>query len=135
MNIPLTLGVDHVGLSVRSVRASSEFFVKCLEWKTVGGRPDYPAIFVSDGSTRLTLWQVTDPVNCTAFDRRQSIGLHHLALKVADRASLGLAYGRIVEWPGVVVEFPPEPSGQGPKFHTMLREPGGTRIELSWDPR
>jgi hypothetical protein len=61
--------------------------------------------------------------------------LHHLALKVADRAALDAAHRVIAEWPGVVIEFPPEPSGKGPKFHMMIREPSGNRIEFAWDPR
>jgi hypothetical protein len=33
------------------------------------------------------------------------------------------------------VEFAPEFSGKGPKVHFMIREPGGNRLEFSWDPR
>jgi hypothetical protein len=35
----------------------------------------------------------------------------------------------------VLLEFAPEPYGGGPKFHLMIRVPGGNRIEFSWDPR
>ena len=38
-------------------------------------------------------------------------------------------------WPGVVIEFAPELSGAGPKWHSMIREPGGCRLEFAWDPR
>ena len=32
-------------------------------------------------------------------------------------------------------EFAPELSGKGPKEHFIVLEPGGTRLELSYDPK
>jgi catechol 2,3-dioxygenase-like lactoylglutathione lyase family enzyme len=132
---PITSGIDHVGLTVRELGASRSFFVDCLGWSVVGERPAYPAVFVSDGACVLTLWQVEDPEHCTLFDRRKNVGLHHLALKVPDRATLDVIHQKVAAWPGVVIEFSPEPSGKGPKIHSMIREPGGNRIEFSWNPR
>jgi hypothetical protein len=57
-------------------------------WRVVGQRPEYPAAFVSDGQQIATLWQVEAPDQAVAFDRRTNVGLHHLALAVADRAGL-----------------------------------------------
>ena len=131
----LTLGFDHVGLTVADLEASRAFFVDCLGWKVVGERPAYPAVYVSDGRSVLTLWRVENPADHVAFDRRKNVGLHHLALKVADRAALDAVFARAASWKGVTVEFAPELSGKGPKYHAMIREPGGNRIELSWDPR
>jgi catechol 2,3-dioxygenase-like lactoylglutathione lyase family enzyme len=131
----LTLGFDHVGLTVADLESSRRFFVECLGWKVVGERPDYPAVYVSDGRSVLTLWRVENPGDHVAFDRRKNVGLHHLALKVADRAALDAVHARVAAWKGVTIEFPPEPSGKGPKYHMMIREPGGNRIEFSWDPR
>src|SRR6201997_5093039 len=45
----LTSGIDHVGLAVRDLNLTRDFFVECLQWKQVGEKPDYPAAFVSDG--------------------------------------------------------------------------------------
>jgi hypothetical protein len=59
----------------------------------------------------------------------------NLAFAGADRAGLDALYGRIAAWPGVVVEFAPEPSGRGPKIHFIVREPSGIRIEFAFDPR
>lgn len=132
---PLTLGIDHVGLTVSDLEASRRFFCGCLGWRTVGENPSYPAVFVSDGRTRVTLWRAADPADCVPFDRRRNVGLHHLALKVADRQTLEALHARVAAWPGVVVEFAPEPSGSGPKIHSMVREPGGTRVEFAYDPR
>ena len=44
--------------------------------------PDYPAVFLSDGTTLITLWQANDPATAVPFDRKNVIGLHHLALRV-----------------------------------------------------
>jgi catechol 2,3-dioxygenase-like lactoylglutathione lyase family enzyme len=131
----ITKGVDHVGLTVRDLEAARSFFVDCLGWKVVGGKPAYPSVFVSDGHATLTLWSVENADTCVAFDRRNNIGLHHLALKVPSRESLDELHARIVKWPGVVMEFPPQLSGPGPKVHMMIREPGGNRLEFAWDPR
>jgi len=132
---PVTVGVDHVGLSVRHLDKTVEFFCHCLGWSVVGERPDYPAVFVSDQSIMLTLWQVASPEHAVAFDRRANVGLHHLALAVADRAALDFVHRKVAAWPGVVVEFPPELSGKGPKEHFIVREPSGVRIEFTFDPR
>ncbi|BBP98561.1 hypothetical protein BSFA1_36900 [Burkholderia sp. SFA1] len=131
----LTSGIDHVGLTVRNLEATRDFFVQCLEWKIVGERPEYPAVFVSDGKLLVTLWQVKDDSAPNAFDRRKNIGLHHLAFRAADEAALATILERVSAWPGVEVEFAPELLGAGPKRHMMIYEPGGIRIEFDFDPR
>jgi catechol 2,3-dioxygenase-like lactoylglutathione lyase family enzyme len=132
---PATCGVDHVGLSVQDLESTRRFFCDCLGWRIVGERPEYPAAFVSDGQQIVTLWRVEAPDQAVAFDRRTNVGLHHLALAVADRAGLDSLYERVASWPGVVVEFAPELSGKGPKIHFIVREPSGIRIEFASDPR
>jgi catechol 2,3-dioxygenase-like lactoylglutathione lyase family enzyme len=135
MNAPsLTVGIDHVGLTVSNLAATRDFFVKCLGWREIGGRPEYPAVFVSDGAATLTLWQVKDAQNQVTFDRTRNIGLHHLALRVADEASFAEIFERVSKWPGVTVEFEPQTLGAGPKRHTMIYEPGGIRIEFDVIP-
>lgn len=131
----MTLGVDHVGLTVADLEASFTFFRDCLGWAQVGENAAYPAKFVSDGRTRITLWQVADRADFSPFDRRANVGLHHLAFKVADLDSLHKLHERVAAWPGVGVEFAPELSGKGPKVHSMIYEPGGNRIEFAFDPR
>jgi hypothetical protein len=91
-------------------------------------------VFVADGHDVVTLWQVDGPASCVAFDRRYNIGLHHLALKVANLAGHYALYARVAAWPGVVVEFAPEPLGKGLKIHCM-REPGGVRLEFAVLPQ
>lgn len=131
----LTHGVDHVGLTVSSLARSVNFFVDGLGWTEKGGKPDYPASYVSDGKIMLTLWQVEQPEHYNRFDRRNSVGLHHLALGVNSAEDLDAIFLKIKDWEGVQVEFAPEFSGAGPKRHCMITEPGGNRIEFAWDPR
>ncbi|MGA0599098.1 VOC family protein [Caulobacter sp. KR2-114] len=132
---PMTWGIDHVGLSVRDLQQTVDFFRQALGWQVVGERKDYPAAFVSDGHGVLTLWQVADPAGAVAFDRRANVGLHHLALAVADEGGLAALHDRLSAWPGVVVEFAPQPVRGGPKQHFIIQEPGGLRLEFACDPR
>jgi catechol 2,3-dioxygenase-like lactoylglutathione lyase family enzyme len=132
---PLTAGIDHVGLTVRDLAATLGFFVNCLQWTKVGARPEYPAAFVSDGRALVTLWEVKEPGRRVEFDRKANVGLHHLALRVRSAEALDEIFARVAQWPGVVVEFAPEPLGAGPKHHTMVYEPGGIRLEFDFDPR
>jgi catechol 2,3-dioxygenase-like lactoylglutathione lyase family enzyme len=130
----LTAGVDHVGLSVASLQKSLAFFTGCLHWRVVGERPDYPAAFVSDGQTRVTLWQVEAGRPFVAFDRKRNVGLHHLALRVRSLEELHRLHEQVLAHEGVTTEFSPEPSGSGPRVHFMVREPGGCRLEFVFDP-
>ncbi|MGF6768022.1 catechol 2,3-dioxygenase-like lactoylglutathione lyase family enzyme [Paraburkholderia sp. GAS199] len=130
----LTRGIDHVGLSVLDLNVTRDFFVECLGWKQVGGKPDYPAAFVSDGHVLLTLWQVEKPDDAVGFDRKRNVGLHHLALRAANEEAFAEIFARVSAWPGVRVEFAPELLGAGPKRHTMIYEPGGVRIEFDLQP-
>ena len=131
----LTLGVDHIGLTVRDLNLSRDFFINCLGWIQIGERPNYPAAFVSDGQITLTLWEVKNQNTTVAFDRKTNVGLHHLALRVPTEDALNEIFSRVSRWPGVLVEFARENLGEGPKRHTMVYEPGGIRLEFDFDPR
>ena len=131
---PLTLGIDHIGITVSDLDTTLSFFIDCLGWKQVGGKPEYPSAFVSDGASMVTIWQAkTDSAN--TFDRHANVGLHHLALKVSSRENLDALYTKVLTWPGVNTEFAPELSGPGPKIHFMINEPSGNRMEFAYDPR
>jgi catechol 2,3-dioxygenase-like lactoylglutathione lyase family enzyme len=130
MNEPLTQGVHHVGLTVADLHASCEFFTGLLGWEQSGGNPDYPAVFVSDGSIMVTLWQAKEPSQAIPFDKNNNVGMHHLAIRVADLDTLDKIYQKLVAAENVVIEFAPEPLGSGPAMHMMCYEPGGIRIEF-----
>ena len=76
----ITQGVHHAGLTVPDLGATRAFFVEGLGFEQVGEKPDYPAVFLSDGGTMITLWQVEQPETATSFDRHNNIGLHHARL-------------------------------------------------------
>ena len=130
-----TSGLNHLGLSVRDLNQSVEFFVTCLGWTESGRDMSYPRSAVSDGIIRLTLWQVDNTLKVEAFDRKKNIGLHHLALQVETEEGLMSLAGKVSEYPDVKVEFMPELVGDGPRKHMMFREPGGIRLELIWPGR
>ena len=126
----ITKGSHHIGLTVTDIKATRNFFVDILGFEQVGEVPDYPAIFVSDGSIMLTLWQVADPANATPFDRKNNIGLHHFALKVDNLATLQSIHQTLLNTAGVEIEFAPEPLKGLPANHMMFYIPGGIRMEL-----
>lgn len=125
-----TQGLHHLGLSVADIHACSEFFCRELNFIEVGEIPDYPARFVSDGTIMLTLWQVHSPETVPAFDRHHTIGLHHFALKVADKTALNTLHQHLSSLADVSIEFAPEPLRDGPLQHMMCSIPGGLRVEF-----
>jgi len=131
-NVKNTAGVDHIGLSVSDLDASTNFFVDALGFKVSGRDSKYPAAFMNNGEMSITLWQTgDDPV---AFNRKNNVGLHHLAIRVKSFEALDELYLSVKAIPGVVVEFSPELAYGGPAKHMMIREPSGNRLELVHRP-
>lgn len=132
MTDPLTLGAHHIGLSVPDLEAARTFFCEALHFRTVGGVPEYPAHFVSDGTVMITLWQLPDPGSARPFDRKRNVGLHHLALTVPDEQALSLVHARVSDSPGVSIEFDPMPISEGSNVrHFICAIPGGVRVEFA----
>jgi catechol 2,3-dioxygenase-like lactoylglutathione lyase family enzyme len=130
MNSAKTKGVHHVGLTVSKLEESAKFFTALLGWKEVRRREDYPAIFVSDGQVMFTLWAIKqEPL--AAFNKNQNVGLHHIALSVADEESL-MQLHKHLKANGVEIEFSPELLGAGPAKHMICYEPSGIRVEFIW---
>ena len=125
-----TQGIHHIGLTVPEVSSARRFFVDALGFEQVGERPEYPAVFVSDGTTMVTLWQAEDPAQAVPFDRRRVIGLHHLALTVGEGTALDRLSGELRDRDDVEIEFEPESLGGGNTRHMMCRIPGNIRLEL-----
>lgn len=134
-NTILTDGFNHVGLTVSDLQSSTDFFTKILGWEEAGGDPDYPAKFVSDGKMFLTLWQTTSNQKVIEFNRKNNVGLHHLAFTVASFEALDELYARFKKVKGVVIEFAPELAYGGPGKHMMIREPSGNRLEFTFRPK
>lgn len=125
-----TQGIHHLGLTVKDIHETSRFFCDQLGFEIVGEKPDYPAVFVSDGTVMLTLWQAMGDRSAISFDRHHNIGLHHFALKVATRETLAVLYANLEHHAGVSIEFMPEPLGQTEIMHMMCTIPGGIRVEF-----
>lgn len=124
----LTKGIEHLGLTVRNVEESADFFIHLLGFRKIGEKKDYPAIFLTDGVVKLTLWALKQESDQRGFDRHSNVGLHHVALRV-DEERLD-AISESLSRSGVAIEFQPEFIGNGPSRHMMLSDPSGIRIEL-----
>jgi len=139
-----TQGAHHIGLTVPDLAKTRAFFLDTLGFSQIGEVPDYPAVFLTDGSTMITLWQAENPDTAVAFDlwqaenpdtavafdRKNVIGLHHFALKVGTAEALDALHARLKAADGVRIEFAPEPLGGGPARHMMCSIPGGIRTEF-----
>ena len=133
MNSPVTArthGAHHVGLTVPDVSAAKDFFIDALVYEQIGGKPDYPAVFVSDGTLMITLWQAEQPATATPFDRRANIGLHHLCLRTGSVQALRALGDDLASRDDVTIEFMPEDLGASGLQHMMCRIPGNIRIEF-----
>jgi catechol 2,3-dioxygenase-like lactoylglutathione lyase family enzyme len=126
----LTQGAHHIGLTVPDIAKSRAFFIDTLGFTQVGEVPTYPAVFVSDGTTMLTLWQAENPETATPFDRKNIIGLHHFALTVENAAVLDVLHEKLRKADDVKIEFAPEYIGDGPTKHLICFIPGGIRMEF-----
>ncbi len=126
----VTQGAHHIGLTVPDLAATRAFFIDTLGFEQVAEKPDYPAVFVTDGVTMITLWQAANPATAVAFDRKNVIGLHHFALKVADADALDTLHATLRKTDGVTIEFAPESLGGGAIRHMMCAIPGGIRMEF-----
>lgn len=124
-----TRGIHHVGLTVPDVPEAAFFFTDALGYEQVGEVEEYPAAFVSDGTTMITLWQAEDPDSATPFDRRKNLGLHHLAIRV-DADALDDLARELGTRDDLDIEFEPCPLGSSGIRHMMCRVPGNIRVEF-----
>lgn len=131
--LPITRGCHHIGLTVANLGESAHFFTGVLGWSEVRRDPEYPAVFITDGTLMITLWQVKSD-SPGQFDRKQNIGLHHLALQVEDFARLDAIHEKL-KAANIKIEFSPQSLRDGPAKHMMCYEPGGIRIEFICIPK
>jgi len=129
MSTPITEGVHHLGLTVSDLSVSRDFFVEALGFKLLGQDTDYPAVFVSDDITIITLWLADQ--NHNDFDRKLNIGLHHVAFKVSSMDALTQLYFNLSRWPGVELEGSIKKTEEKlEKNYFFIRMPGGPRLEF-----
>ncbi|MGI9352849.1 MAG: VOC family protein [Rhizobiaceae bacterium] len=125
-----TRGAHHIGLTVPDLAETKAFFLDVLGFSQVGEVPAYPAVFLTDGITMITLWQAENSEKAVPFDRKNVIGLHHLALNVASMQELKELYSVLKNQLNVGIEFAPEPLGESGANHMMCNIPGGIRVEF-----
>jgi len=131
----ITRGVHHLGLTVAELEPPQEFLEQVLGFHVVGSNPSYPAVFLSDGTVTLTLWKVQSEAGPAPFDRKRNVGLHHVALALADPSQMDAICTKLRSWPGALIEFGPQPTRAGAEArHVMFSIPGGLRFELRADP-
>lgn len=128
-------GVDHLGLSVSNLEASEMFFVDHAGFHVSGRDDSYPSVFLNNGSVTITLWRVEDPQTAVKFNRKNNIGLHHVAFSVTSFEELDKLYEELKKDENVTVEFSPELLGSGPTKHMIVYEPSGNRIEFIHKPK
>ena len=83
-----TNGINHTGLSVRNLDDTARFFTRVLGWEESGRDEIYPRTSVSDGVSRLTLWQVADDRPPAAVIQ-PLLGHHDAVWHVADPVNIG----------------------------------------------
>lgn len=120
----MTKGVDHVGLSVKSLAATKDFFVEVLEFEVLKYVEGEHA-FVTDGTTMITLWQ-------TAEEKAdvKSAGLHHLAFQVESLAVLRQIEERMKQ-KNIRLQFEGIGVQEGGFISLFCYGPSGIRIEFS----
>lgn len=127
-------GINHLGLAVIDLAASQKFFTDTLGFDLVGTDDEYPSAFVANSENFITLWQVSDTDTAVRFDRKNNVGLHHVAFSIDSFEALDALYQTLLMTPGVIIEFSPETLSNGPTKHMMIREPSGNRIEFIHRP-
>ncbi len=81
-DIAVTKGAHHIRLTVPNLTETRAFFLGTLGFSQVGEMPDYPAVFLTEDTTVITLWQANDSAIAVPFNRKNNIGLHHFTLKI-----------------------------------------------------
>ncbi|MBM6617375.1 methylmalonyl-CoA epimerase [Bacillus suaedaesalsae] len=80
--------VDHIGIAVRSIEDSLDFYVSTLKLELLGieevESENVRVAFIKAGETKLELLQPTSPNSAVAkFIEKKGEGIHHVALGVS----------------------------------------------------
>jgi len=126
----ITQGIHHLGLTVANVEEATAFFIDMLGYSKVGANEAFSAVFVSDGTTMLTLWPTANKEKQRDFDHKNQIGLHHLCIKVESKVAFELLNEKLLTDKNVKIEFGPGQFGATDLQHTICEVLGGIRIEF-----
>lgn len=123
-------GVGHVGINVRDLGRSLEFYRSTLGLDVLRESEDKARRFAFlglDGAPLVTLWQQAD-----AEADQSAAGLHHLAFKAASADDLAEfqrrleASGAVIHHGGIVAHAEGQESGG-----LFFEDPDGNRLEIS----
>ncbi len=125
----ITSGIHHLGLSVSNLESAIHFFTGALGFTLTGRNDDYPAAFLKDSHSLITLWSTAD--DPTPFNRKKNEGLHHFAINITTLDTLIDLYHKLSEWKDVIIEKGITAMSPGSSTkHFFVRIPGGPRLEL-----
>jgi lactoylglutathione lyase len=93
-------GINHLGLAVTDLTASQRFFTDTLGFNLVSTDDEYPCAFVANSENFVTLWQVSNPDTAIRFDRKNNVGLHHVAFAIDSFEALDSLYQTLLITPG-----------------------------------
>ena len=134
--MPRTLGVSHLGLTVRDANASAAWYQRVLGWQVLARRepPEVgtPRLLLRDpnGPSFVSLCEPGDRSG-DRFDYRRT-GLDHLALEVPDEAELGRWAEHLDQLR--VPHSPVREMGSGARF-VSFEDPDGIQFELWLTPK
>ncbi len=132
--MPEILGAAHVGLTVRDMDASAEWYQKVFGWRVLGrfgsGERATPRVLLYDPATLFGV-SLCEPVDRSGdlFDHRRT-GLDHLAIEVADEAQLD---GWIKHLDELEVSHSPIREAGGAARFVSFEDPDGIQFEI-WLP-
>lgn len=98
-------GIDHLGLTVSDLNSSKAFFTDVLGFKVLGNDPTYPAYFLSNKKTTITLWRIKNNEKRVEFNRAENVGLHHLALSVESIEKLSKLHKHLKMQNNITIEL------------------------------
>jgi len=124
------LGLEHIDLTVNDVARSVAFYSCVLE--ALGfERFDHPAQLASwsNGKFSITLRPAAPEFAQASFDRYR-VGLHHLALKVKERADVDSLHSLLVAKSFPILDPPAEYPQYGVAYYAVFfADPDGLKLE------
>ncbi len=128
-------GVAHVFMTVSDVNRSTPFYERLLQFcglKTVM-KAEGQIYYAVGGRTGVGIEQA-DPAHGKDRFVQGRVGLHHLCLRVRERADVDRVYQELLAM-GATIVHPPEEGHWAPGYYSVLFEdPDGIRLEVNHVP-
>ena len=127
-------GVAHVILTVSNFERCKPFYQKLLLYLGLKPVIDSPQMYYCvGGRTAIGIMPCDEQYSREQFVQRR-VGLHHVCLRVRERADIDTIHGFLKEL-GARIVHPPEDGSWAPGYYSVLFEdPDGIRIEFNHVP-